>query len=360
MKRLMTAVASALAFATGAFGVDLWVDQKAVNASDANAGSEAAPLLTIQAAINAVHAQGGGTVKVKPGVYAQGGQTDPSGIFCRADLSCGGVSLEGVGDRAEIVIVGARDPESSDPYGRGPGATRCAYLPQGYKHVQNVTLRGGVTDLADSDRGTGGGVLVAGSFGYVLDCTLVDCAAYRGGGVGGMPMAVRCLFRRNVAAVGAAQWRGGAFASIYDHNLGAAALYEVWSGHCTFFNNPQGVRAGGGSSNSALVCANGGTEPEEAGSTTTAAHGVFQLAAPAAGDYRPFADSGAVGRPTMRVSGHNEINGMGYDTKDYFGNPIPATGTDEAPLVSGAIQSCVADRPGGGGGTPNHGGGCPC
>lgn len=129
MKRLMTAVASALAFATGAFGVDLWVDQKAVNASDANAGSEAAPLLTIQAAINAVHAQGGGTVKVKPGVYDQGGQTDPSGLFCRADLSCGGVSLEGVGDRAEIVIVGARDPESSDPYGRARDGRDTLRLP---------------------------------------------------------------------------------------------------------------------------------------------------------------------------------------------------------------------------------------
>ena len=70
--------------------------------------------------------------------------------------------------------------------------------------------------------------------------------------------------------------------------------------------------------------------------------GVFQVASPATGDYRPYSDSKAVGLANGGQGGGGNISGMGYGSKDYLGNSIPKTGKVNA----GAVQS-TAERPAG-------------
>ena len=74
-------VSAGVLLAASAFGGEmLWVDRNAGVAADGR-GGETAPFASIQAAVAA--ASDGATIKVRPGVYDNGGANDPDGRLNR-------------------------------------------------------------------------------------------------------------------------------------------------------------------------------------------------------------------------------------------------------------------------------------
>ena len=111
-----------------------YVDRNNPNASDAaNVGTESVPFASIQAAVD--KAVAGDVVKVKPGVYDNGGKTytftSKAGVtytcLDRVQISKA-IRLEATSSNpADTVIKGASSPEPIDgnTYGIGPNAVRC-------------------------------------------------------------------------------------------------------------------------------------------------------------------------------------------------------------------------------------------
>ena len=164
-----------------------WVDKNNPNASDSNPGTQELPFRTINAAANNPNIAANDTINVMPGVYDEGGQADPqSGITNRVYLPVK-IILHAVQGKANTVIVGARDPNSADAHGRGPGAIRCIYATAADTRIEGFTIRDGATNMnnEDSYSSQGGGVLAKdGSNGvYVFDSTIMGCAASKGGGL---------------------------------------------------------------------------------------------------------------------------------------------------------------------------------
>lgn len=187
----------------------VWV---ATNGNDSvGLGTEESPFKTIQKGVNEVAV--GGTVKIKAGVYDEGETniTRTSSSTTVTDKNRVAITkrvfLEGAG-KDVTHIVGYRDFEGGDAYGRGPNAIRCVYVTTGANggYIKGVTLREGATKAANNGSGYGGAVggpnittsgKTTSSF-CLIDCVVSNCAANCGGGLDGVT-AVRCLISRNYA-----------------------------------------------------------------------------------------------------------------------------------------------------------------
>ncbi len=177
---------------------------------DGNSGLETnAPLRTLQAAASL--ALGGDTIRVYPGVYAEGGAPAAAdGLTNRLTLA-NAVSVVSLAGAAETFIVGAR---SQNANGCGSDAVRCVCLTNGCT-LQGFTLTGGSTDVSGGLTGEdyGGGAHVTSGTATLIDCVVSNNLAYfKGGGVS-MATLHRCLVADNAVLAGggfASGVRGGA------------------------------------------------------------------------------------------------------------------------------------------------------
>lgn len=170
---------------------------------DTNAGTEAAPVKTIQQAVyKASSTYGRRTlIKVAPGDYAEGGADNNNGK-CRVLVGSGlANALIGIRstDGAETTrIIGAEAPaESRDEYGFGTGATRCVgfFGTCSNSFVQGFTLMNGYcsskTDGTASAVHTTKGI-AAYPFVTVADCIVSNCHGSTSSGILNGVRAVRC------------------------------------------------------------------------------------------------------------------------------------------------------------------------
>ena len=160
MKNLLALFA---AVATGvASGANTWwVDCQSTAAS--HTGSEEAPYLTIQDAIDSSATLAGDTIKVRPGVYTNGTW---QGTQDGENLSRVGVTktlrIESTGGAEVTHIVGASDPTAAARLGVGENAMRCVtvHSTAGGTVIKGFTIRDGRSkDGAFSGWTHGGGIL---------------------------------------------------------------------------------------------------------------------------------------------------------------------------------------------------------
>ena len=351
MKCISTIIVAVMALSSGLAANTYWVDKDNPNASDSNPGTQALPFRTINAAANNPNIAANDTINVMPGVYDEGGQPDPqSGITNRVYLPVK-IVLHAVQGKSNTVIVGARDPNSADTHGRGPGSIRCIYVTAADTRIEGFTIKDGTTNMDNEDayRCQGGGVLAKdGSAGvYVLDCTITGCSASKGGGLRGCT-ALRCLVKGNWSSSSGSAGNGSLFAcSVVDSNRGGAALSSCKTTNCTIINNNGGGSVGWSRHYNSVFAGNGSSEFDSKvehfdGSTCTASNGVYQVIAPGFEDYRLVEGTDAVGMGDAEYFNRYIGLGPGWFTTDFTGAPLPSSGK----INAGAVQS-VATPAGG-------------
>ena len=350
MKRILTITVVALAAFSVFAANTYWVDKNNPNASDSNPGTQVLPFRTINAAANNPNIAANDTINVMPGIYDEGGQPDPqSGLTNRVYLPVK-IVLHAVQGKANTVIVGARDPNSADAHGRGPGAIRCIYATAADTRIEGFTIVDGATNMDNEDAysSQGGGILAKdGSAGiYVLDCTITGCSASKGGGLRGCS-AIRCLLKGNWSSSSGSAGNGSLFAcSVIDSNRGGYALSSSKTTNCTVVNNDKGS-AGWSAHYNSVFAGNGADELDSKvehfdGSTCTASNGVYQVFAPGFEDYRLVEGTGAIGKGDATYFNRYIGLGPGWFTTDFNGEPLPSSGT----INAGAVQA-VATPAGG-------------
>lgn len=169
-----------------------WADP--VNGSDGNAGTEAEPFKTLNAAVQATTATH--VVYAKAGDYASAEEVS-FGVRNRVvvpDTLAGELRVIAVDGPENTFITGAADPANASQ-GIGSGAIRCIAVnsTSGNRAAfQGFTLRNGHADAAANTENSYGGALRnldsathSPNTAFLLDCVVRDCAAYRGGAVAG-------------------------------------------------------------------------------------------------------------------------------------------------------------------------------
>ncbi len=350
--------------------------------SDAAAGTEAAPFQKIQYAVGRAAAED--TITLLPGDY--GAEQGTTNTTVSGNSSANRVvidkplTIRGRDGRDATRIVGAWDTtEYTDlPYGFGPNAVRCVWIaPAGAgTKLEGITFADGsvpVWNVQGNDIG-GGGVLVYqdSTTATIVDCAVVNCQGFNGGGIcstyqsAGRVKVVRTLFKRcRGSKFGQALRGGAAYNCVFDDNgytcfkngtskvdnscwRGGAFSYAYAAIHCTFVNNKSwgvggdSIFSGGvynclfqknGEQNG--ICADKVTGPK-AGNVLGNAnlYNKFEVISPFDGDYRltSNADARNAGDATKVSSIPEEFR----DT-DYYGNPLPSSGTVHA----GAVQSAL-------------------
>ena len=343
-----------------------WVAKEDPNASDANAGTEAAPFRTIQAALDNPNFVAGDTVNVKRGIYDEGESISEASVISNRVLITKAVHLVGVDGAAATHIVGARSPGSTATGGRGDYATRCIFVDSAARTedmvIEGFTIRGGVTGCRkgsdnkelDSTVNHGGAIASSGVYPLVIDCVISNCAAYKGAALR-YGTAVRCYIADNWGSSSGVAVNGGrAYACIIAYNTGGQTVSSSYLCYCTLYANGSTVMAtssSAGSSHhgySSIFVDNGKPEAKYTGSNTpgsvfTATNGNgtvwcdrWQIVGPAAGDWRVVAGSVA---ETSGLASHANASAFSHipateRAKDFYGNPIPSTGT----VMAGAVQ----------------------
>ena len=196
-----TVSADEVTAAGGAVGIyaiyakDWYVNADPEVGSDANSGfTPKTAKLTLKGAMEAAGLAYGDTVHAAAGDYNSLSmlQTVPRYSSCTPVVRSrvvvpSGVRLVGDEGRDATFITGEGDFTADPENGFGPNAIRCVMLKEGAS-IRGFTIRNGRTDVKSSadinydDNTAGGGVL-----GYtvtsttVYDCTVTNCAAYRGG-----------------------------------------------------------------------------------------------------------------------------------------------------------------------------------
>jgi len=172
-----------------------------------NSGDGASPATakrTIQAAVDLTYDEE--TVWVAPGIYNEGSRVTPtektSGYLLNRLMITNNIAVKSTGGADQTVIVGAKDPASTDPegQGRGPNGIRCVYITKG--ELQGFTLTGGATDRVNTEdeNNRGGGVYISDNIAppFISDCIISNNAAERGGGAVNGTFK-RCAFIDNFA-----------------------------------------------------------------------------------------------------------------------------------------------------------------
>lgn len=196
-------VALALAFMPmlALMGADVYVDSGVAVSGN---GTEVAPYKTIQEAIEA--AEAGSTIHVAAGTYSTGSTQCADGGYARVVVKKS-LNIKGAG-RDRSFIVGTR---GSGTAGLGTGAVRCVAIEADDVEISCFTIMNGYTSGSSGNeaKGYGGGVYSHNkSNGFVVDCTIRDCCAGRGGAIArkdpGLEneglAAVRCLLTNNRTA----------------------------------------------------------------------------------------------------------------------------------------------------------------
>ena len=224
-----------------------WVDrQSGVDA--AGRGSETAPFASIQAAVDV--AESGSTIKVRPGVYDNGGQKDEDSKLNRVYIKGKALKVVSTGGKDVTHIVG-RHSTDPDHFGMGAGAVRCVYLfGAAGTVIEGFTIRDGATNYYnpsnDYKQDSGAGVLCQTSGkayrhgeGCVVDCVISNCVGIRGGALRGAT-AVRCFIAENRATNSGSAGRVCDFINCYiTRNYDATAYVYEDCGvvNCTIVNN---------------------------------------------------------------------------------------------------------------------------
>lgn len=376
MKSLLFSIGVALALVPAYCGNVIWVDSRAGSDGEGR-GSEKAPFATIQAAVDA--AQSGDTVKVRPGVYDQGGARTVEGKLNRVKIVGKKLVVESTGGKDFTHVVGGHDPESAYE-GMGLGGARCFYLENAIGSViKGFTIRDGSSNRynvnSDYVQDSGGGVisLKDGSApyldtnAYVVDCVISNCVGVRAAALRGCT-AVRCYITGNYGEKSGAAGRNSSFLNcLITRNRGDSFIYEGTPKvfNCTVVNNHSRMYGadvrnsvvagnlynGTAAGHTACIFAYSVTDVGEdaakfdaASRLSTCAVGApyFQFVAPMYEDFRVLE-----GSETETAGNAGELAELqlpdGIDRNfDLEGNPIAGSGT----IMAGCIQRSVAPEGG--------------
>lgn len=353
--------------------------------SDSAAGTETAPFSTIQYAVGKANA--GDTIVLLPGDYGADQGTTTTTVS--GNSSANRVVIDkpltiiGRDGRDKTRIVGAWDTaEYADlPYGFGPDAVRCVWIAAAGSgtRLEGITFQDGSVPIyatQGNDIGGGGGVVVYDSTttATIVDCAVVNCQGYSGGGIcstyanAARLKVVRTLFKRcRGAKFGQALRGGGAYNCVFDDNgytcskdgtqktstdcfRAGAFSYGYAAINCTFVNNKSygvgGDSVFSGGVYNCLFQKNGGdknyaintdkvTGPKANNVTGNKnLYSKFEVVSPCDGDYRLTYNADALNAGDVaKVSSIPED----FRDKDYYGNPLPASGA----IHAGAVQSAL-------------------
>lgn len=385
--QLTNAAAAVLFFAaTAAFAANTWYVSP--DGDNAAAGTEAAPFRTIQYAVTSAAAED--TIILLPGDYgAEQGTTNTTvSSYTSANRVVIDKPLTVIGrdGRDKTRIVGAWDTAeyAALPWGFGPNAVRCVWISNTASgtRLEGITFQDGsvpIWDTQGNDIGGGGGVVVysANTAATIVDCAVVNCQGFNGGGVcstkenGASVKVVRTLFKRcRGSKFGQALRGGGAYNCVFDDNgytcfkdgtakidtsnaeKAGAFSYGYTAINCTFVNNVSygtggnGTFAGGvynclfqsngkSAGINASYCKTTGSNV----ASTAALYTKFEVVSPFDGDYRLAYNADALDAgDATKVS----IIPEGFRDKDYYGNPLPASGTIHAGAVQDALASAAS------------------
>ena len=240
MRMLAVAVSMAFALVGGEYYVDCGVPASGTGAADS-------PFKTIQEAIQA--AEAGSTIHVAAGTYDSGSTQCADAGYARVRVTKS-LTIKGAG-RDKSFIMGAK---GSGTAGLGTGAVRCVAIEADDVEISGFTICNGHTTgtSASSASGMGGGVYSNNkSNGFVVDCTIRNCVAAKGGAIARMDpnmsseglAAVRCMITDNKASSSNQVWCDYG-ASLYwciitrHYNAGCSPIYSAPKViNCTFDNN---------------------------------------------------------------------------------------------------------------------------
>ena len=379
-KQAFTAVSLSLGLC--AFGeVQVWwVDCN--GRSDSPNGSESAPYRSIQSAVDAATA--GDTVKVRPGVYDADEIAGPGGTLARVVIDKA-ITLESTDGKDRTFVIGQK---GNGPDGTGAGAVRCVVICNGAAAVvKGFTLADGHASgrYNDYEASFGGCVLMTGNTrdaaataayqanaqAFVVDSTVRDGSALRGGNVAGGNL-VRCLVANGTAASsGCGSYNANSYLSVYIENGGAVNAGAIYGGtHVSATVQQSAGRFFVGYGVSCFNCVFVGeavlhhtvetakpsfqfcvvpkdevyatevsTEPQGilASSVNCVLDAAATLAVPTFGDFRHV--SAVQSEAARGAFGFNERIPEAFRTVDFAGNPLVADKT--APCYAGAIQTEV-------------------
>lgn len=362
------------------FGAGPWyVAKEDPNAADTlveGRGTEALPFRTIQAALDNKDFEAGDTVYVKRGVYDEKMKVSTFSNYNMTNrvYVTKAVNLIAVDAKDETVIKGYLSP-GDEADGMGKDSVRCMCFADSASGsvVKGFTFSGGRTT---QDGGTtrankrGGGVFYNGTdCGVtVVDCIFTDCRAVYGGAASGVVL-IRCLVNACRGSCGAALDGGCAYASVIQwcsrragassataDGIFAAATKNMTLVNCSILNNSsmglfQIPSKHEGYALSAYNCilesnsdeSDAGNTLEDCTTTESAACPGFQILSPMTDDYRPLADTLAIG--LGKVEHVLALKELGVDEaylkRDYENGEVDLGQTT---LNAGAVQTPVAPR----------------
>lgn len=345
---------------------EYFVDRSRPNDDGAGTSVETAKR-TIQAAVEA--AGNNDTITVLPGVYDEGETADKDGALNRVFVNDKKLTIRSRDGRAVTHIVGRKDPNPEDPdqLGLGPNAVRGICLQgdsQPVVTIEGFTIRDGASQYAnagDEAKTRGGGIHGYYAGFYIVDCVISNCVAVYGGG-SCRGRAVRTLVTENVATKGGAAVRDThMFWSIITRNGGSVISYYTSVGgkvvNSTYVENGKFNLFTGNSANmpivsNSLIVQNSGPNNdntkafncvitdnikfnEETDCRDVAVNATNVFVATAYEDYRPLADSPAIGCASI-----DKLNDVpeAYRLTDFAGTAVDPS----EPLNGGAIQASAA------------------
>ena len=320
---------------------------------------------TIQAAMDLT--KEGDIVTVLPGVYDEGaGSADNEAARVVITNKC--IWLRSSEGKDRTFIVGKHDNTDT---GLGENALRCIYMNNLSTIVEGFTICNGAT----AEAGRGGAVYSKQScyYNYVCDSVLSNNVAKYGAALVGGTL-LRCLVAGNTATGNStAIYDGYAYSSVFVGNDDIAEPFRYCRAivGCTIHGNKSSASYNGRNiswlnclvvdhdgnigisnhsdynsyaTNSVFSCAESDFKGSENCLFDVADH---QLVAPPFGDYRLLANSSAIGRGDAIHTAKISIYSLKADWdkyiedtyywRDYYGKPIPKTGT----INCGAVQETV-------------------
>lgn len=348
----------------------IYVDCDAVQSGN---GSANAPFKTIQEAV--IAAEEGATIRVAAGIYAEGETKCVDGGYARVCVTKKSLKIQGSG-RDRSFIVGTK---GSGVAGLGEEAVRCVSIEADDVEISGFTISNGHTTgtSADDHSGMGGGVYSHNKAnGYIVDCTIINCCAAKGGAIA-CPnpdfenerlAAVRCLITDNRASASSKTWCDYG-ASLYwcivtrHYNDGRSPIemapkvinctldnncahhyFHGCKDVCNTFAGRYSYKGGAGSSgwdNFANVYFTSVTEDKAMGGTSVDC--IFageekQFVSPLEHDFRPLPSA-----PVLNAGNGVWLEKIpeAYRNKDYLGGAVnPDAGT----IAIGAIQNPCTDE----------------